>query len=126
MYGAPGPASSQGVRGSCLPLETCGTSSPEVCRFADQVWIGPGNRRFRWFADWTGRDPSEYRGADATFAAPEVCELLEAERFLCAIRIIANRLLWECIAHLLGRPVGRIPDVLPMSVTARNQLRNLG
>ncbi len=48
--------------------------------------------------------------ADAAFASPEVYEFVEAEGFLYAIRLPANRVLQECIAHLLTRPVGRPPN----------------
>jgi hypothetical protein len=51
-----------------------------------------------------------YFRADAAFASPEVYEFLEAEGFLYAIRLPANRVLQECIAHLLARPVGRPPN----------------
>ncbi len=51
-----------------------------------------------------------YFRADAAFASPEVYEFLEAEAFLYAIRLPANRVLQECIAHLLTRPVGRPPN----------------
>ena len=51
-----------------------------------------------------------YFRADAAFASPEVYEFLEAEGFLYAIRLSANRVLQECIAHLLTRPVGRPPN----------------
>ena len=43
------------------------------------------------------------------FASPEVYEFLEAEGFLYAIRLPANRVLQQSIAHLLRRPVGRPP-----------------
>ena len=51
-----------------------------------------------------------YFRADAAFASPAVCEFLEAEGFLYAIRLPANRVLREYIAHLLTRPVGRPPN----------------
>jgi hypothetical protein len=51
-----------------------------------------------------------YFRADAAFASPEVYEFLEAEGFLYAIRLPANQVLQECIAHLLARPVGRPPN----------------
>ena len=41
---------------------------------------------------------------------PEVYEFLEAERIKYAIRLPANRILQERIAHLLTRPVGRPPS----------------
>ena len=50
-----------------------------------------------------------YFRADAAFASPEVYEFLEAESFLYAIRLPANRVLQQSIAHLLRRPVGRPP-----------------
>ncbi len=51
-----------------------------------------------------------YFRADAAFASPEVYEFLEADGFLYAIRVPANRVLQECIAHLLTRPVGCPPN----------------
>lgn len=50
-----------------------------------------------------------YFRADAAFANPEVYEFLEAEGFKYAIRLPANQVLQERIAHLLKRPVGRPP-----------------
>ena len=47
--------------------------------------------------------------ADAAFANPEVYEFLEAEGYKYAIRLPANQVLQERIAHLLKRPVGRPP-----------------
>ncbi len=49
-----------------------------------------------------------FRG-DAAFASPDLYEYLEAESILYAIRIKANKVLQEHIAHLLRRPVGRPP-----------------
>ncbi len=50
-----------------------------------------------------------FRG-DAAFASPEVYEFLEAECFKYAIRLPANKVLQESVAHLLKRPVGRPPN----------------
>ena len=50
-----------------------------------------------------------YFRADAAFASPDVYDFLEAEEFLYAIRLPANRVLQQSIAHLLRRPVGRPP-----------------
>ena len=50
-----------------------------------------------------------FRG-DAAFASPDIYEYLEAERMLYAIRLPANKVLQESIAHLLRRPVGRPPN----------------
>ena len=50
-----------------------------------------------------------FRG-DAAFASPEICEYLEAEGMLYAIRLPANKVLQESIAHLLRRPAGRPPN----------------
>jgi hypothetical protein len=47
--------------------------------------------------------------ADAAFANPEVYEFLEADGYKYAIRLPANQVLQERIAHLLKRPVGRPP-----------------
>src|SRR3954465_1206809 len=52
--------------------------------------------------------PLWFRG-DAAFAKPELYELLEAEEIGYAIRLPANAVLQERIAHLLTRPVGRPP-----------------
>ncbi|MBT3659843.1 MAG: IS1380 family transposase, partial [Rhodospirillaceae bacterium] len=49
-----------------------------------------------------------FRG-DAAFASPDIYEFLEAEGFLYAIRLKANAVLQQCIAHLLTRPIGRPP-----------------
>jgi len=49
-----------------------------------------------------------FRG-DAAFASPDLYEYLEAEGILYAIRLPANKVLQESIAHLLRRPVGRPP-----------------
>jgi len=50
-----------------------------------------------------------FRG-DAAFAAPGIYEFLEAEGFTYAIRLKANTVLQESIAHLLTRPIGRPPN----------------
>ncbi len=41
---------------------------------------------------------------------PDLYEFLEAEGYKYAIRLKANKVLQECIAHLLTRPVGRPPN----------------
>ena len=48
-----------------------------------------------------------FRG-DAAFASPEIYDYLEAEGMLYAIRLPANRVLQESIAHLLKRPAERV------------------
>jgi hypothetical protein len=50
-----------------------------------------------------------FRG-DAAFASPDIYEYLESEGILYAIRLPANKVLQESIAHLLRRPVGRPPN----------------
>jgi len=50
-----------------------------------------------------------FRG-DAAFASPDIYEFLEDAGFLYAIRLKANKVLQERIAHLLIRPVGRPPN----------------
>jgi len=49
-----------------------------------------------------------FRG-DAAFASPDIYDYLEAEGMLYAIRLPANKVLQDSIAHLLRRPVGRPP-----------------
>src|SRR5262249_22237495 len=44
---------------------------------------------------------------DAAFATPKLMKLLEAEGYWYAIRLKANAVLEQQIAHLLKRPVGR-------------------
>ena len=53
------------------------------------------------------RNLRRYFRGDAAFAAPDIYEFLEGEGFLYAIRLKANAVLQECIAH---RPVGRQPN----------------
>jgi len=63
---------------------------PVVARYRDQAI-----RRF-------------FRG-DAAFGQPEIYEFLEEEGYLYAIRLKANKVLYDKIEHLLTRPVGRPP-----------------
>jgi hypothetical protein len=53
---------------------------------------------------------AKYFRADAAFAIPELYNLLEAENYGDAIRLPANNVLYQHIAHLLTRPVGRPPN----------------
>lgn len=48
--------------------------------------------------------------ADAAFAIPAVYEFLEARQIAYAIRLPANQVVQNRIAHLLKRPVGRPPN----------------
>ena len=50
-----------------------------------------------------------FRG-DAAFALPDLYEFLEAENYKYVIRLKANKVLQDCIAHLPTRPVGRPPN----------------
>ena len=56
---------------------------------------------------YKGQKVRLYFRGDAAFASPEMYEYLDAEGFLNAIRLPANKVLQERIAHLLTRPVGR-------------------
>jgi hypothetical protein len=56
------------------------------------------------------RDLRRYFRGDAAFASPDIYEFLEAEGYTYAIRLKANAVLRESIAHLLSRPVGRPPN----------------
>jgi hypothetical protein len=58
-------------------------------------------------ARYRHRKTRSYFRADAAFANPEVYEFLEAEGYKYAIRLPANQVLQERIAHPLKRPVGR-------------------
>ena len=60
-------------------------------------------------ARYRNKTPRRYFRGDAAFASPEVYEFLEAEGFKYAIRLPANKVLHDSIAHLLKRPVGRPP-----------------
>jgi hypothetical protein len=60
-------------------------------------------------ARYRKRDMRRYFRADAAFANPEVYAFLEAEEYKYAIRLPANQVLQERIAHLLKRPIGRPP-----------------
>ena len=61
-------------------------------------------------ARYRNRTLRRYFRGDAAFASPEVYEFLEAEDFSYAIRLPANKVLQGSIAHLLKRPVGRLPN----------------
>jgi hypothetical protein len=58
-------------------------------------------------ARYRDRALSRYFRGDAAFANPEIYEFLESERFLYAIRLPANNILYREIEHLMKRPVGR-------------------
>jgi Transposase DDE domain group 1 len=60
-------------------------------------------------ARYRGQDFRRLLRGDAAFALPDVYEYLEAEGFQYAIRLPANQVLQNQIAHLLTRPVGRPP-----------------
>src|SRR3712207_1343602 len=77
-------------------------------------------------ARYRGRGLVLYFRGDAAFAKPELYELLEAEGIGYAIRLPANPVLQERIAHLLTRPVGRPPkkpQVFHASFTYQAQSR---
>jgi hypothetical protein len=60
-------------------------------------------------ARYRNRKMRRFFRADAAFANPDVCEFLGAEGYKYMIRLPANQILQERIAHLLKRPVGRPP-----------------
>ena len=66
--------------------------------------LEPVHERYR------GRNLRRYFRGDAAFASPDIYEFLEGEGFFYAIRLKANTVLQECIAHLLTRPIGRPPN----------------
>ena len=62
---------------------------------------------YRW-SNITRNEPSASTSSgDAAFASPEIYDYLEAEGMLYAIRLPANKVLQESIAHLLKRWGGR-------------------
>ncbi|MBM3624962.1 MAG: IS1380 family transposase [Alphaproteobacteria bacterium] len=61
-------------------------------------------------ARYKGQVSRIYFRGDAGFANPDIYDYLEAEGVKYAIRLPANRILQERIAHLLTRPVGRPPN----------------
>jgi hypothetical protein len=60
-------------------------------------------------ARYRNKNIQRYFRADAAFANPEVYEYLEAKGFKYTIRLPANQVLQEYIAHLLKRPLGSGP-----------------
>lgn len=61
-------------------------------------------------ARYRERNLRRYFRGDAAFAAPDIYEFLEAEGYTYAIRLKANVVLQQNIAHLLTRPIGRPPN----------------
>ena len=60
-------------------------------------------------ARYRERTLRRYFRGDAAFALPDLYEFLEAENYKYVIRLKANKVLQDRIAHLLTRPVGRPP-----------------
>jgi hypothetical protein len=58
-------------------------------------------------ARYRGRRIEKFFRADAAFADPEVYRYVESEGYWYAIRLPANKVLYEAVNHLLRRPVGR-------------------
>ena len=58
-------------------------------------------------ARYAGRDILRFFRADAAYASPAIYERLEEAGYFYAIRLPANNVLREKIAHRLTRPVGR-------------------
>ncbi len=59
-------------------------------------------------ARYAGRDlGGRFFWADAAYAIPAICARLEEAGYFYAIRLPANNVLREKIAHRLTRPVGR-------------------
>ena len=61
-------------------------------------------------ARYRERNIRRYFRGDAAFALPDLYEFLEADNYKYVIRLKANKVLQECIDHLLTRPVGRPPN----------------
>ena len=61
-------------------------------------------------ARYRNRKLRRYFRGGAAFASPDIYEFLEAEGYTYAIRLKANVVLQQNIAHLLTRPIGRPPN----------------
>ena len=61
-------------------------------------------------ARYRERNIRRYFRGDAAFALPDLYKFLEADNYKYVIRLKANKVLQECIDHLLTRPVGRPPN----------------
>jgi hypothetical protein len=86
-------------------LERCALRSGNV--YSADGWhdvLEPVVARYR------NRKVRRFFRADAAFANPEVYEFLEAKGYKYTIRLPANQVLQERVAHLLKRPVGRPPN----------------
>jgi hypothetical protein len=75
----------------------------------ERCMLRPGNVHSADDSRYRGRGLARYFRGDAAFAKPELYALLEAEGIGYTIRLPANCVLQERIAHLLTRPVGRPP-----------------
>src|SRR3546814_8483932 len=79
-------------------LRNCDVNRSYGWRFALPIFI----------ARYAGRDlGGRFFRADAAYAIPAIYMRLEEARFFYAIRLPANAVLREKIAHRLTRPVGR-------------------
>ena len=80
---------------------------------------------YRWSNVTRERAIRLYFRGDAAFASPEIYDYLEAEGMLYAIRLPANKVLQESIAHLLKPPrrqaaQGRAPVSCQLQLSGRN------
>lgn len=85
-------------------LERCALRSGNV--HSTHGWTGVLEPVIRRYAD---RDMQKFFRVDAAFALPDLYKTLEAAGYFYAIRLPANAVLQERIAHRLKRPVGRPP-----------------
>jgi Transposase DDE domain group 1 len=76
---------------------------------AAAFWI-PDGRELRHFLIHPDRKLRRYFPGDAAFTSPDIYGFLDAEGYTYAIRLKANAVLQDSIAHLLSRPVGRPPN----------------
>ena len=83
-------------------LERCGLRSGNV--HSAHAWRDVLEPVVALYRD---RKLRRYFRGDAAFASPDIYKFLEAESYTYAIRLKANAVLRESIAHLLSRPAGR-------------------
>jgi hypothetical protein len=93
-----------------------GTEWVAADNFAYHEQSGEPKRRGNWeavlkpvVARYKGKTSRICFRGDAAFAMPSMYEYLESEGIEYAIRLPANQILQNEIAHLLRRPVGRPP-----------------
>ena len=96
------------TRSSCSTSSACWNAAP--CAPATSTAAMVGRRCWAPVIErYSKRKLVRFFRADAAFALPDLYKTLEAAGYFYAIRLPANSVLREHIAHRLRRPVGRPP-----------------